>query len=295
MAEARAQVKSLRAIGTAADYNDGVPAISTGFDALDRALKGGFRPEGLYLIAGRTGSAKSTLAANIARRVGLNGDGVLFFKLEESPRELTWRIHAASAKVNLDVLMNGRSTATPEDSARLDDAWETIQDLPIDVSDLRGMDDIEGVARMARMESRTKLVVIDQASMVAIPETSIGFERMSQVSERLRLLARETKYPIVVVCQINRTASKQTDRLTCNDLRDSGTLENDAAGVILIDRSDRDPGSNIYHDPLILKLLIGKHRYGPTTRDDDPYLELSWYPESCRIEDRAATPGGWEQ
>jgi len=99
--------------------------------------------------------------------------------------------------------------------------------------------------------------------------------------------------PILAVAQVNRPAAKNDkDRLTCHDLRDSGTQENDAAVVLLIDRIREPDVPRRQTDPLTLELVIGKNRYGRMTRPGDSPLELLWWPWCCRIEDVATLPQG---
>lgn len=271
-------------------YGQGLPTVTSGFATIDAALHGGFRPESLYIIAGRTGSAKSTLALNIARRAALEGVCVLVFKLEESPVEAVWRIHAAAAQVNMVRLLDGAKLATDE-RQKLIDGWHLIRELPIRISDQRNIVDIERIAELHTADSG-RLVLIDQLSMIDFPGTAVGYERATEISGWLRLLARRLRVPIVLVAQVNRPASKGKERLSCTDLRDSGALENDAAAVLLIDRVRAADVPRWHTNPFTLEIVVGKNRYGRATRDDDSPLELHWWPWCCRIEDAAPPQGG---
>lgn len=274
-------------------YGEGLTPVSSGYCAIDSALRGGFRPESLYIVAGKTGSAKSTLALNIVRRAALSDCSVLLCKLEESSMEAVWRMHAAAAQVDFARLLQGAKLATDERS-QLIDGYRLIRDLPIRISDQRNLDALERISA-AHVESGGQLIVIDQLSMIDAPGLPIGYERATEISNRLRLLARRLSVPILLVCQVNRPASMKgakNERLTCNDLRDSGALENDAAAVLLIDRV-REPDCPRWHtDPLTLEIVIGKNRYGRATRPTDDPLELLWWPQCCRIEDAARPQGG---
>lgn len=276
---------TIREVGQDERYKQGLVPITTGFAVLDKIL-GGFRPEVLYILAGRTGSAKSTIAANICRRVAVSGHKVLLFKLEESIHEATWRIHAAAAQVPLNTLLGGASRADDDERASLKDGWELIRDLPIRLSDVRDINAIRRISK-AHAESGGELIVIDQLGMIDIPECEIGYARATAASNGLRLLARELHIPILAVTQVNRPASMKTQQLTCNDLRDSGALENDAGGVILVNGVRRSDGPRWSTDPLTLQILIGKNRYGRVTTAKDAPLELLWWPRMCRVEDAA--------
>lgn len=270
-------------------YQHGLPAISTGFTVLDNALGGGFRPECVYVLAGRTGAAKTSLATNLTRKMALDGNSVLLFKLEESPIEVTWRLHGAAAQVSLNSILDGTAWGDPRTVQKLDDAWKLLRDLPIRISANRDLDAIQRIGRH-HVESGGKIIIIDQLGMVEIPGgCDIGYKQATLVSNALRTLAVNLHVAIICVVQINRGASKSSDVLTCNDLRDSGCIENDASAVLLIDRS-RECGKATQWtatEPCReLDIIIGKNRYGPTTGKDDP-LHLLWWPRLGRIEDVA--------
>lgn len=274
---------SISEIGSLPQYREGLPTVTTGFETLNAALHGGLRPESMYIIAGRTGSAKSTLALNIARRSALDGNSVLLLKLEESPVEAVWQLHAAASQVSLSKLMDGATLLVQERQALID-GWSLIRHLPIRISDARHIDAVERIA-MEHAQSDGNIIVIDQLSMIDVPDLRIGYEKATAISNRLRLLARTVHMPIVLVSQVNRPASKSESRLSCNDLRDSGCLENDAAAVFLIDKVREPDGPRWGNDPLTLEIIIGKNRYGRSTRPDDDPLKLRWWPSICRIED----------
>lgn len=280
---------SITEIGQRPTYREGLLPQTTGFVTLDTALRGGFRPECLYILGGRTGSAKSTLALNIARRVAIDGGSVLFFKLEESLTEAVWRMHAAAAQVDFNKLADGAKHEEDE-RARLIDGWTLIRELPIRLSESRELTRIEAIAEQ-HVSTDGRLMVIDQLSMIDAPG-NVGYERATEVSGRLRLLARRLRVPILLVVQVGREASKKHERLSCNDLRDSGALENDATAVLLIDKARRGDAPRWHTDPLTLEIIVAKNRYGMSTRADDKPLELHWWPQTCRVEDAAAMPGG---
>jgi replicative DNA helicase len=288
-----AQTCSITDIRNRPTYASGFPPISTGYNVLDQALRGGFRPQGVYVLAGRTSSAKSTLAGNMAARVARMGNPVLIFKLEESLEEMLWRIDAAAARVPLDALLNGPENADEETRRKLEVGRKLTEELPIQFSDERSLAGIKRVSR-AQAGQGCRLVIIDQLSMVRVEDAEIGFERATIASNELRLMARDLNLPVVVVSQVGREASKSKEALTCNSLRDSGEIENDAAGVIVINKARRSDGPHYQGCELMMhmELLIPKNRYGQRFEDPKEPLELVWYPATCRIED---PPEGWEQ
>ena len=272
-------------IGERPAYRCGLQPITTGYECLDVALRGGFRPECQYPLAGRTGSAKTTFALNIGRRVALAGYAVLIFKLEESPTEAVWRMHAATAQVPFTRLLDGPAGATDSEREKLGDAWQLLRGLPIRMSDAR---DLSTICRITRQhaESGGRLVIVDQLSHIDVGDVSSAYERATLASNTLRRMSVECRLPVVVVCQVNRPAAKNEARLSCHDLRDSGAIENDAAGVILIDRATEPTNQWRSAEPIReLQVLIGKNRYGACTGPDDDPIRLTWHPRCCRIEE----------
>jgi KaiC/GvpD/RAD55 family RecA-like ATPase len=273
-------------IGAQPTYRDGLVPITTGYECLDDALRGGFRPECVYVVAGRTGNAKSTLPLNVTRRVALVGESVLHFKLEESPREAVYRLHAAAAQVDLRLLLDGASRVTGSDRRKLLDGWSLICTLPVRVSACRTLPGIHRIAR-EHAEQGGKLIVVDQLSMVQVDGADVGYQQATAVSNALRRLAVELRVPVVLVCQVNRAAAKNEGHLSLHDLRDSGAIENDATAVVLIDKV-REPEHAWRAAELIrhLDIIIGKNRYGPASDPERP-LTLTWFPRCCRIEEPA--------
>lgn len=276
-------------VGTLPTYRQGLQPLTTGYACLDAALRGGFRPECMYTVAARTGSAKTTLALNVARRDALSGHSVLVFKLEESVTEATWRMHAAASQVDFRLLLDGTSSATHDDRKKLIDGWSLIRSLPIRLSACRDLPGIQRIAR-AHVEQGGKLIILDQLSMIRVEGAEVGYTQATTASNALRLLAVELRVPVVLVCQVNRPAAKNDkEHLSCHDLRDSGAIENDSAAVILIDKVREPDHAWRAAEPVrYLDLIIGKNRYGPTTDPEKP-LTLTWWPRWCRIEE---SPGG---
>lgn len=269
-------------IGAAPAYRKGLPAISTGYQVLDDALGGGFRPQCLYTLSARTGSAKSTLAINLARLMALNDTSTLMCKLEESPTEITWRLHAAAAQVDFKRLMD--CDASPHELQRLADGWQLIRDLPLRFSSNRNLEAIERTAREHK-DAGGQVVIIDQLSHVDVPNSEIGYQTATITSNALRRLSVELDMPVVLVAQVNRAGSKSADPLSCNDLRDSGAVENDSAAVIFINKVRE--GEYVYGgaEPIrYLDLTIAKNRYGPCVSHEKP-ITLTWWPRCCRIEE----------
>jgi hypothetical protein len=265
-------------------YKGGVKSVSTGFEALDRLLVGGFRT-GVSIIAGRTGSAKSTLMGNVARLSALAGRSVLFLTLEDSAIIAAWRLHAASANVTMTTMLEGIASQDGPGINALRDSFRLVASLPIRLSEVRDVSEIERLIRHHANDGG-EVVLLDQVSKVNTPDLSGNastFERVSLISERLRMVANDTGLPIVVASQVNREASKTSRDLEVNDLRDSGMLEQDAAAVLLVNKPT-DVATTPGQPSSFAKSLpvqLGKHRFGPAGGKAD----LIWYPRIARIDD----------
>lgn len=264
-------------------YAKGLALVSTSYSALDDALLGGFRV-GVTILASRTGGAKSQTASNMARRMALDGESVLLFALEDSPRITTWRMHAATAHTPIGILLNGISGHGPGIDA-IRDAYAVLFDLPVRLSDVRELSDIVQVIRQHALANGA-VVIIDQVSKVEtreLPGAATQYERVNEISERLRCVAVECGLPIVLVSQVNREAGKRDGELELHDLRDSGMLEQDAVAVLLINKPTKPPHSSEQPAPYsrLLPIKVAKNRFGPAGQT----VHLLWHTGVGRIDE----------
>jgi len=269
------------------EYVKGIPAITSGLASLDRLISGGFRTGCVTIIASRTGGAKSHLATNIARRSALAGVSVLFMTLEDEPMTATWRLHSAMANTPTQLLLDGVRGHGPAIEA-LRKAFQLFIDLPLRLSDVRDIKMVcDLIGRHCDGDTVERLVVIDQMSKIGTPHlaTATAYERVNDVSERLRLAAMANRVPVVVIVQVNREASKRGGDLQLHDLRDSGMLEQDAACVLLIDSAMVPPAVTGQPRTLakILPVRLAKQRFGPA----GGVVKLLWHPRTARIDDLA--------
>ena len=147
---------------------------------------------------------KANVTVSVFDHGVLYGDGVfegirsydgLIFKLEESPTELVWRMHAAAAQVDMRRLLDGVGHATGE-REKLVDGWEVLRDLPIRISDQRGLDAVQRISRK-HAEDGGELIIVDQLSMVSVQEAEVGYRTATLVSNTLRRLAQDLHLPIL--------------------------------------------------------------------------------------------------
>lgn len=263
-------------------YLRGVGCVTTGYECLDELMSGGFRA-GVHIIGGRTGSAKSTVATNMARRMSIAMVNVLLLCLEDSPTLALWRMHGACANVPLKILLDGATGHGPAIKA-LKAQRDIIRDLPLRLSDVRELKAIRQLIRM-HAAANGKIVILDQVSKVKTNHLSASastYERVSEVSEVMRTLADDLCIPIVMICQLNRSGSK-SDEINITDLRDSGMLEQDAISVLLLDKATDPPVATGQDKPFAkaIPIKLGKNRFGPAGQT----VEVVWYPRLNRIDD----------
>lgn len=252
--------------------------IKTEYKYIDRVLGGGLLNSGFYLLAGRPGMGKTTLGLNIVRKVAKKGLPVLFVSLEMSKEQITQKLLALETGLSTQELV-GKMDAQAVD--RVTEAATQIHDLPLTLN--RKTDaTVSDIANMARVVKGLALICVDYVGLIEPDDKRAKpYEGVSQVSRDLKRLAMRLNIPILGLAQLNREVTGRSDkRPLISDLRDSGRLEQDANGIILLHRPDYyDP--NYKHDgisPVILEVDIAKNRHGPTGK-----VTLDYYLTNGRI------------
>jgi replicative DNA helicase len=251
----------IEAVGASGGVMTGVP---TGFSDLDRLLNG-LHPGQLIIVAGRPGLGKSTVSMDFARNAAIrNNCASAIFSLEMSKIEMVMRLLSAEARVPLHVLRSGQ--LTDDDWSKLARRMGEISEAPIFVDDTPSMNLMEIRAKARRLKQRhnLKLLVIDYLQLMTSPKrTESRQQEVSELSRGLKLLAKEVECPVIAVSQLNRGPEQRTDkRPQLSDLRESGSIEQDADVVILLHRDD-------YYDKESPRageadFIVAKHRNGPT-------------------------------
>lgn len=251
------------------NYKTGItPGIPTGFADLDK-LTNGWQPEKFIVLAARPGVGKTSIAIKLARKAAKHGTPVAFFSLEMGETELTDRMIIAEAQINADEYNSG--AIQPPEWSRAETAMSSICRLPIyiDDSSKATVGNIVNKARLLKKQGKCGMVIIDYLQLIT-PNIRQGRNREQEVSEISRLLkihAKELKVPFIVLCQMNRDIEAEKREPKLSDLRESGSIEQDADMVIFISR----PGMNV--DELkdkktgellenYIELLVKKHRGG---------------------------------
>jgi replicative DNA helicase len=282
------QTYSLRdAVNAAFDRIDRLTAgeassgLRTGYTDLDE-LTAGLHESELVIIAARPSVGKTSFATNIIRNIVLEGKHTVFFvSLEQSRVELAERFLCCHSRVDSHRLRKG--TLSADDMDRLMEAATELRNakLFIDDSPAQGMLRIAANARRLKLRNDLRLVVIDYLQLIE-PENRRDprQEQVAQISRRLKFLAKELNIPVIALAQVNRSSEDRQDhRPRLADLRESGSIEQDADTVLLLHRPDRyEPGQ---HEGII-EVIVGKQRNGPTGE-----ITLAYLRQFMRYEDYA--------
>ena len=251
----------LEAIGGRSGAMSGVP---TGFADLD-ALTNGLHPGQLIVIAGRPGLGKSTLGLDIARSASIrHGQSAVIFSLEMSKTEITMRLLSAEARVPLHHMRSG--SMTDDDWARLARRMGEVAEAPLYIDDSPNltMMEIRAKARRLKQRKELRLIVIDYLQlMTGNKKAESRQQEVSELSRNLKLLAKELEVPVIAMSQLNRGAEQRTDKKPMlSDLRESGSIEQDADMVVLLHREDAYEKESPRAGEA--DFIVAKHRNGPT-------------------------------
>jgi replicative DNA helicase len=268
----------------------GVTGISTGYKDLDEKLMG-LQPSDMIILAARPSMGKTSLAMNIAEKVALgeNKDKtprpVAVFSLEMSREQLVRRMICCRARVSSHVLSKG--ILTKVNHGYLINAADALQKAKIYIDDTAGLSAPELRSRARRLHKRfgVQLIVIDYLQLLNYSQyAKEGRQReTAAISGALKAMAKELRVPVLVLSQLSR-APETRDKLAVpklSDLRDSGSIEQDADVVALLRRPCKYPEDEFADDKTLSILNIAKHRNGPTGD-----IHLHFEEEYTRFEDR---------
>lgn len=257
-------------IETLSKKGDGIRGVPTGFPELDNLLSG-LHPSDLIILAARPSMGKSSLALDIARNAAIRHNvPVGIFTLEMSSEQLVDRMLAAESFVNSWKLRTGAIHAE-DDFGRIRDALEVLSKAPIYIDDKPGNNILamRAVARRLKRERGIGLIIVDYLQLMAPTNTKNSdsmVQQVTEISRSLKGLARELDVPVLALSQLSRAVEQRGGKPRLSDLRDSGSIEQDADVVMFIHRDDkRNPDSD---KPNIAEILVEKHRNGPTGKAD---------------------------
>lgn len=242
--------------------------VPTGFHDLDQYLSG-LQKSDLIILAARPSMGKTTFALDIARQAALNhGTPTVIFSLEMSTQQLVDRMIAAQSRVNAWNLRTGNLSAESE-FAKIRDSLDSLSKAPIFVDDLAGNSIVRmrSVCRRIRAEHGIGLIIVDYLQLMS---TSKNYDNMvnqvTEISRSLKALAKEFDVPVIALSQLSRAVESRGGRPRLSDLRDSGSIEQDADIVMFIHREDK--GKDESEKTNIAEILIEKHRNGPVGKID---------------------------
>ncbi|MGH3367415.1 MAG: replicative DNA helicase [Nocardioidaceae bacterium] len=238
--------------------------VPTGFADLDE-LTNGLHPGQMVILAARPAMGKSTLGLDVARSAAIrHGLTSVIFSLEMSRNEITMRLLSAEARIALNSMRNGHMT--DDDWSRLARKMGEVSSAPLFIDDSPNMTMMEIRAKARRLKQRhdLRLIVVDYLQLMQSGKRVESRQiEVSEFSRQLKLLAKELEVPVLAISQLNRGAEQRTDkRPLLSDLRESGSLEQDADMVVLIHREDAYERESTR--PGEADLIVAKHRNGPT-------------------------------
>lgn len=236
---------------------DGLRGVPTGFDDLDKMLAG-MQDSNLIILAARPGIGKTTFATNIAQHVAVERKmPVGYFALEMSNLEMVDRMLVGQANIDAWKLKTGN--LKEDDFARLSEAMGVLADSPLFIDDTPGQSILEIRTKARKLHSQVglKLLVVDYLQLVVGDKSyESRVQEVGAISQGLKNLARELRIPVLALSQLNRGIENRTDKSPqLSDLRESGSIEQDADVVMFLYRND----DAILED---VKLGIAKHRNG---------------------------------
>ena len=290
-----------------------ISGVASGFADLD-SLLGGLQPSDLIIIAGRPGMGKTSLATNMAfhaaRAYALDvvegvetprGCPVLFFSLEMAAQQLSARILSEQTEIEMWKIRNGKFSESEWENFVL--KMQDLSTLPLYIDDTGGISIAQIAARARRLkrEKKVGLVIIDHIQLVA-PSRRVEnrVQEITEISKGLKVLAKELDVPVIALSQLSRGVDSRDDkRPVLSDLRESGSIEQDADVVMFVYReayylktrkpAEDDPEFTKWAEKMekvgmLADVLVEKHRHGATTR-----IELFFDDRFTRFKDLAAS------
>ncbi|MDD4937738.1 MAG: replicative DNA helicase [Candidatus Shapirobacteria bacterium] len=235
----------------------GLRGVPTGFKGLDHILAG-MQDSNLLILAARPGVGKTAFGLNIARYVAVEKKmPVCMFSLEMSKEELVDRLLVRQGLIDAWKLKTGQLSSTDFDS--LSEAMGILAEAPLYIDDAPGLTvtELRTRARRLQLEKGIKFIIVDYLQLMHGGTRDNRVQEVSEISQGLKNLARELKIPILALAQLSRAMEARGGRPRLSDLRESGSIEQDADVVFFLYREDEDVRE-------MVTCSIEKHRNGPT-------------------------------
>lgn len=258
--------------------------VASGFKDLD-TLTWGFQRAEMIVLAARPSMGKTSLALNIAESAAMprKGDGVatLIFSLEMSAAQLALRMLCSRARINMKLLREGLLSKNGNEQAELIKAADEFSKSPLFIDDSSHLSIMELRAKARRVHARHKLgfIIIDYLQLLSPTDPRVPREQqVAEASRGLKALAKELNLPVLVLSQLNRSSEKENRAPRLADLRESGSIEQDADVVLMLARpKDADEKFQVASDSA--ELIVAKQRNGPVGE-----LKLTFLRDITRFE-----------
>ncbi len=245
---------------------DKMRGVPSGFEGLDNLIAG-FQKSDLIILAARPSVGKTSLALDFARHAAVREKvPVALFSLEMSSQQLIDRMLAAEAQVNAWQLRTG-NLSNEADFSKIRDTLSVLSEAPIYVDDkpANNIISMRSTARKLKSEKGLGLIIVDYLQLM-MPTNSRNSDNMVQqvteISRSLKSLARELEVPVIALSQLSRAVEQRGGKPRLSDLRDSGSIEQDADVVMFIHREDRYKDQEERNN--LAEIMVEKHRNGPT-------------------------------
>lgn len=256
--------------------------LKTGFRDLDKKTAG-FQKGDLVIIGARPAMGKTTFAQNLTYNIAsINKKGVLFFSMEMAANEIVDRMISDVSGVDNWKMRTGN--LSEEEFQKIGEALGEMDELPIYIDDTSSMTimDLRNKARRAMHDHDIGIVIVDYLQLIQGSDRYKGnrVQEVTEISRGLKILARELEIPVIALAQLSRSVTGRDDpRPVLSDLRESGSIEQDADLVMFLHRPDyyRQNDDN-YEETHITELLVAKHRHGAVGK-----IELYFHPELLRF------------
>jgi len=258
--------------------------VASGFKDLD-ALTFGFQRQEMIVLAARPSMGKTSLALNTAEAASLPKRGepvtTLVFSLEMSASQLALRMLCARARVNMKLLRDGLLPKNGEEMQRLVATADEFSKAPLFIDDSSHLSIMELRAKARRVHARHKLgfIIVDYLQLISPTDSKVPREQqVAEASRGLKALAKELDLPVLVLSQLNRSSEKENRVPRLSDLRESGSIEQDADVVLMLARpKDSEENYQVASDSA--DLIVAKQRNGPVGE-----LKLTFLRDITRFE-----------
>ncbi len=262
--------------------NDEIDYLLTGYKEFDK-LVSGLQKSDLIIIAGRPSMGKTAFAMNIAQDIVFKQKKkVGFFSLEMSAQSIALRMLSSLSFVSQQKIRTGDYEASNKDTKAVTSAIEQMQDCDFYIDDTAAISPMElrSKARRMKRDSGIDMIIVDYLQLMSIPRYSENrVNEIAEVTRALKAIAKELDIPVVALSQLNRGVETRNDkRPFLSDLRESGSIEQDADLIIFLYRDEVYDSNTAQKN--IAEIRVEKHRNGPTG-----VIKLTWVPHCTRFED----------